>query len=374
MLSPKVLILTIPHGAAHKRLADALLKALLEIQPQVTAEVVDALRLCARWFRAYYDSYKIPLKYWPALWGWIENAQHYHESTGPGWLYRRGGQGLFRFLERFGPDIVIATEVATCELAAMFKRERHARFCLVGAPTGVDIDRAWAQPEVDLYFTMPGEVARQLEAAGVPPTKIIPCGVPIDPSFGSLPPRAQLRARLGLEPDVPMILVLFGGVGHGKPRRIAAELKRISQPLQAVFIAGKNPRLEEEARIECQDQPRFRVLGWVANMHEWLAAADLLVSKPGAMTVIEAINSALPLLAFDPLPGNERRACDLIERWQVGLWVRRPEGLAPAIERLLSHPDQLQRFRSSALSMARPAAALNAARTILERWGPCSQR
>jgi processive 1,2-diacylglycerol beta-glucosyltransferase len=368
MTRPKILILSIPHGAAHERVADALRKALLKIQPELTVEIVDALKLCARWFRAYYNSYRIPLKYWPALWGWIENKQHTHTSTGPGWLYRRGGRGLFRFLEKFGPDVLIATEVATCELAAMFKRECHAPFCLVGAPTGVDIDRAWAQPEVDLYFTMPGVVARQLETAGVPPARIVPCGVPIDPSFGSLPPRAQLRARLGLKQDVPMILVLFGGVGHGKPHRIAAELKRISQPLQAVFVTGRNPQLEEDARTECQHQPQFRVLGWVDNMHEWLAAADLLVGKPGGMTVVEAINSGVPLLALDPLPGGERRACDLIERWQVGFWVRQPAELAPAIERLLASPAELARLRANTRAYARPHAASEAAQAILQAW------
>jgi processive 1,2-diacylglycerol beta-glucosyltransferase len=368
MHRPRILILTIPHGAAHERVADALRKALLEIQPGLTVEIVDALKLCARWFRTYYNSYRIPLKYWPALWGWIENKQHTHTSTGPGWLYRRGGRGLFRFLEKFGPDVLIATEVATCELAAMFKRECQARFCLAGAPTGVDIDQAWAQPEVDLYFTMPGEVAGQLQTAGVPPAKILPCGVPVDPAFAPPSDRAEARARLGLAQDTPVILVLFGGGGHGRGRSIAAQLKTLQGSLQAVFIAGRNPRLEEDARIECQDQPQFRVLGWVDNMHEWLAAADLLVGKPGGMTVIEAINSGVPLLALDPLPGGERRACDLIERWQVGHWVRRPTELAPTIEHLLASPVELARLRANTRAYVRPDAASEAAQAILQAW------
>jgi processive 1,2-diacylglycerol beta-glucosyltransferase len=365
---PKILILTVAHGAAHERLAHALRKALLEIQPQLTVEVADALRLCARWFRTYYNSYEIPLRYWPALWGWIEDKQHRHTSTGPGWLYRRGGQGLFRFLQEFDSDIVIATEVGTCELAAMAKRERYACFYLVGAPTGVDIDRAWGQPEVDLYLTMPGDVAKQLEIAEVPPAKIVSCGVPIDPAFSSLPDRQQARARLELRQDLPLILVLFGGAGHGKPQEILRELKKIRQPLQAVFITGKNCRLEQETRRRCEGHSRFRVLGWVSNMHEWFAAADLLVSKPGAMTVIEALNSALPLLAFDPLPGNEQRACGLIEKWELGYWVRRPADLSSIIERLLADPVELSRLRASARALAAPHAAREAAGAILKRW------
>ena len=368
MATPRILILTIPHGAAHQRVAAALNKALHEIQPELTIEIIDALAHCARWFRAYYDSYEIPLKYWPGLWGWIEGKQHSHTATGPGWLYCLGGKGLFRFMEQFDPDIVIATEVGTCELAAMHKRERRARYFLVGATAGVDVDRPWAQKEVDLYPIMPGDVAAQLEEAGVPPAKILPCGVPIDPAFGSLPDRVQVRARLGVEQSTPMVLVLFGGGGHGKPRQIVAELEKVASPFQAVFITGRNQRMEEELRRHSQDEPRFRVLGWVNNMHEWLAAADLLVSKPGGMTITEAINSGVPLLALNPLPGAEVRACALIEKWGVGFWVRQTKELAPAISRLLANRQDLEEMRARSLALARPHAARETAAAILERW------
>src|SRR5690349_8613171 len=86
---PKVLILTVNHGASHQRVGKALEKALLALQPNMSVKVVDALEYCACWFRLYYNSYKIPLKYWPGLWGWIENIQHRSKSTGPGWLYRK---------------------------------------------------------------------------------------------------------------------------------------------------------------------------------------------------------------------------------------------------------------------------------------------
>jgi processive 1,2-diacylglycerol beta-glucosyltransferase len=366
--SPRILILTVTHGASHERLAHSLRKALVEIGPNLTVEVVNALEHCARWFRAYYDSYQIPLKYWPALWGWIENKQHTHSSTGPGWLYRRGAQGLFRFIQEFDPDIVIATEVGVLELAAMLKREARADFFLVAAPSDVDLDRAWAQREVDFYPVALADVAEQLEAWGVPRARILPCGMPIDPTFGSLTDREAVRASLGLNRDLPVLLVLFGGAGFGRPSRLVAEIKKLRESLQLVFIAGRNRRLEEYLKHLCNDRPPYRVVGWVNNMHEWMAAADLALGKPGASTLVEAINSRLPLLAFDPLPGNERRACDLIEKWQVGCWARRPAELAPTIERLLASPTELARLRANTRALARPHAAREAAQAILKGW------
>lgn len=364
MPEPKILILTVSHGASHRRAASALEKALHTLKPDATVEIADALKRCAGWFRAYYNSYEIPLKYWPGLWAWIEGIQHRSESTGPGWLYRRGAQPLFRFIESFHPDVVIATEVGVCELVAMHKRESGAKFALVGLVL-MDFNRAWVQPEVNLYPSVPGDMAEELEAAGVAPSRILPCGLPIDPVFASLPDRDAIRLKLELMPGIPTLLVLFGGGGHGDPARIRSELKKVKQPLQAVFVAGRNRRLEEQLRSLRRGNPNYRVLGWVDNMHEWMVAADLLVSKPGGSTLMEAAACSLPMLAFDPLPGNEVRTCARIEKWGAGVWVKRPQDLAPTIERLLSYPEELHQLRQKALTLARPRAAQDAAAAIL---------
>ena len=361
----RILILTVTHGASHERLGRALERALRTLRRDLSVRVVNALEQCAPWFRTYYDSYKVPLKYCPRLWGWIESVQHRSRSTGPGWLFRKGAQPLFHFIENAEPGAVVATEVGLCEIGALMKRDWGARYRLIGAPTGVDIDRAWAQPEVDLYLTAPGDTASQLEQAGAPRRKILPCGMPVDPAFTLLPDRAFVRAQLQIDPEVPLLLVLFGGAGHGAPQRILPELERVQRPLQVVFIAGKNPRLERYLRRATAGHPRCRVLGWTDNVHEWMAAADLLLSKPGGSTLIEAIDSGLPLLAFEPLPGGERRACQWIENAGIGVWVKHSTELAPAIEDLLARRNALSLMRNRARRLARPFAASEAAQAIL---------
>jgi len=240
-----------------------------------------------------------------------------------------------------------------------------ARWFLVGID-GLDVDRAWVQPEVDLYPVTPDPVAQDLARWGVPPEKIVPCGMPLDPGFLRRPDRAAARLKLGIAPEAALLLVLFGGTGFGRPRSILRELDKVTRPLEIVMITGRNERLLRETKRAASSRAGRRVLGWVDNMQEWLAAADLVLNKPSGLAMLEAMACGVPFLAIDPLPGNERRHCDLIERWGIGHWVRKQHDLAPLVNRLLSDPDEVQRMRERALALSRPRAAYDTAGAILK--------
>lgn len=366
--NPRILILTLPHGAAHVRAAKAIRAALLETRPAVTAEVVDGLSHCTRWFQAYYNSYQIPLRYWPSLWGWFESQQHQLTSTGPNWLYQAGARPLHRFIEKFNPDAVVATEVGLCEMVGLHKRQSGAAYRLLGLEL-MDFNLAWVQPEVDRFLCTHPDLAAELVAAGAAPEKTVTTGQPVDPVFARPPRREEARARLGIAGAATVLLVLFGGAGFGNAPKILGEIRKVRSPLQVVVIAGKNARLEKEASRIVSGLPNAQVLGWVDNMLDWMAAADLMVSKPGGATLAEGFACGLPMLAVDPLPGNEQRTCRWIEKWGSGIWVKETTDLAPTIEFLLARPQEISRLRAKAVDMARPRAAYAAAEEILRTAG-----
>ena len=238
-------------------------------------------------------------------------------------------------------------------------------YSLVGIETFA-FERPWAQPEVDLFVSYPGEVAAQVRSLGVPPEKILECGVPVDPAFGLCPDRPALRERLGLQQDLPVLLVNFGGSGKRKPREVVSELRKVQQPFQVVFISRRDESLRKELLRLTAGMAHAQILSWVDNMHEWMAAADLLVSRAGGGIVAESLNCGLPILVFDAPPGNERRFCHLIEEcWHTGYWVERPGELAARIDQLLRHPEELEQLRSNARQHAYPDAARIAAEAVL---------
>lgn len=363
--SPRILILSTPHGAAHQRAAFALQKAFRDLKPAVDTDVVDALKHTPWWFRAYYDSYVIPLALWPGLWRWIESKQHQAESTGPGWLYRRAAQSLIRYLRGYGPDAVIATEVGACEIAAQCKRYGNLRYKLVGVEL-MDFNRGWVQPEVDLFLATHEDLGAELVAAGADASRVVTTGQPIDSIFTSSPGRAMVREKLGVRQDAVQILVTLGSQGFGRPELIVSEILRVPHPLEVVMITGRNRRVKERLQKYCERLPQVRVLGWIDNMHEWMAASDLMISKPGGGTLNEGFACGLPMLAFNPLPGNEERTCRWIEKWGAGLWIRKPEDLTPTLASLLSDSNQLDALRARVSKLARPHSAHDGARAVMK--------
>ena len=362
---PRVLILTLHHGSTHVQLSRTLEKALLQLRPNLKVEVVDALAHCTPWFRAYYNSYELPLRYWPGLWDYIEGRQFEGKTSGPWWLYRRGARPLFRYIKAFAPDVLVATEVGLGEIAVIHKREFGAAYSLVGAQT-FTFERPWAQPEVDLFISHPGEPSAQLRSMGVPPEKILECGVLVDPAFVPGADRQALRDRLGLQSDLPVFLVNFGGSGKGKPREVVTELRKVQRPFQVVFISRRNESLRQELLQLTAGMAHAQVLTWVDNMQEWMAAADLLLSRAGGGILVESLNCGLPILVFDAPPGNEWRFCHLIEDiWHTGYCAKQPGELGARIDHLLAHAKKLEQLRSNARQQAHPDAARVAAQVLV---------
>jgi len=364
-LCPKILILFVPQGAAHQRAAKALRKAILDLRPDAQVEVIDILQHCTAWFRAYYNSFLIILKLWPGLWRWIENIQHQSKSTTPGWISQQGAQPFFRYVRDSAPDVVIATEVGTCELAALCKRQARTAFLLAGVEL-MDFNRAWIQPEVDLLLTTHVDLAAELVAAGAPASRVVTTGQPIDPVFACLPDRESARETLGISQNAFQLLILLGGTGLGDPGRILPEVLKIKHQLEVVIITGRNQRLEAHLRSKLAGFAHIRVLGWVDNIQEWMVASDLMVSKPGGGTLTEGSACGLPMAAFNPLPGNEERTCRWIEKWGAGIWIKKPEYLATTIESLLADRPKLNALRDRARALARPHAARDGALAVLD--------
>ena len=102
---------------------------------------------------------------------------------------------------------------------------------------------------------------------------------------------------------------------------------------------------------------RLRTEGYVRDVRRLMAAADLVVSKAGGMTLAEAMAAEVPLLCYGSLPGQERRNERFASRAGLALVARDRRDLARLLDRALRDTELLEALRERMRVYRRPDAA-----------------
>jgi processive 1,2-diacylglycerol beta-glucosyltransferase len=221
------------------------------------------------------------------------------------------------------------------------------------------------EANVDLYCVAAEETKARLVARSALADQVLATGIPISAKFSRRVDRAAVRKHYGLRDDLPIFLVLSGGFGMGPVAEILAALDRTECPFQTLVVAGRNERLRRELTGQDRRHPT-QVLGFVTNMHELMAVADLLLTKPGGLTTSEALAMGKPLFILNPIPGQEAANSDFLLERGAAVKVNRVDDLPFRLGQLLGSK-KLAGMARAAKALGRPAAAADICRAIAER-------
>ena len=271
-----------------------------------------------------------------------------------------------RIIRRAEPDVVICTHPFPEGAASLWKKRHNPHLPLVVVMTDYSLHQIWLYPRVEAYFMATEAMRQEMTEKAFLQARLHAAGIPVDVSLQALPGKAELREVYGIPQNNPVILLMGGGLGLGGIKETLLELEKIPQQLTLLVIAGRNERLLEEVR---KSVPQYHHLvkawGFTDKAHELMRAADLLITKPGALTISEAFVLGLPMLLHDPIPGPETENAVYATKHGAAVWLHPGEKLAPAVQELLAG-DCLKSMSASAKNCARPAAATEIAQYIVK--------
>lgn len=215
-----------------------------------------------------------------------------------------------------------------------------------------------------------------LALPGLPPApQVVQHGLPIREGFtrhaGDSTPKEKARKHLGLDVLRPTVLVVGGGDGVGAlestAEAIADRLAADDVSAQVIVICGRN-EVTRRALAARQWNGSLRVVveGYVDNMDEYMAAADVLVTKAGPGTIAEAATMGIPCALSSFLPGQEEGNVDFVRNAGFGDYCASPEGLARLVSRWLHDGALLTRMSKAAREAARPDATTRIAQHLYE--------
>jgi len=370
----RIAILTLGIGSGHVRASSVIARALQEGAAGVNVRVFDAIDYAQPWFRwLYVYPYWWMLRYAPGLWGRLYERRHRknHRGTAPRWFFRWGCRKVLRGLRSFLPHLLIVTEIGAAEIAALGKREGWVNTPLLAVQTDFQTEPPWVQPEIDFYCVGSEAARSQLIRWGISPHRILVCGIPIDPVFALPHDKSEILRSLGLAAERPLILVMAGGMGPVPLDEVVLSLERCGLPLQVIAVAGRDGEMRARLKgLQGKVALDLRTLGWIENVPELMAAADLLVTKPGGLSTSEALAAGLPMILTHPIPGPEECHARHLVQHGVALHARSSAEIPELVLPLLRSPGKRAEMARRAKELARPDAAYAVAqvgRALLEK-------
>jgi 1,2-diacylglycerol 3-beta-galactosyltransferase len=228
------------------------------------------------------------------------------------------------------PFVTILTDLA--DYPPHFWMERQEQYLVCGSQRAVEQARAMGHAAERVFRTS---------------------GMILDPRFYAPAEldRAAERQRLGLLPDLPTALVLFGGHGSRVMLQIAERLDRAGLDLQLILICGHNEKLRR-ALLRRPRRLRWFVEGFTTEIPYYMGLSDLVIGKPGPGSISEALAMKLPVIVASnawTMP-QERYNTEWLRQQGLGLVVRSYRQVAGAVRELLE-PANFARYRARAATL-----------------------
>jgi 1,2-diacylglycerol 3-beta-galactosyltransferase len=212
----------------------------------------------------------------------------------------------------------------------------------------------WFEPQKQYVVCATERAVAQAKSVGHPVENIFrTSGMIVHPRFyeAQMVERGEGRRQLGLQPDWPTALVLFGGYGSRAMLEIAERLERVRHRLQVIFIAGRNRPLADKLRARSWRYPCF-VEEFTRDVPYYMHLCDFFIGKPGTTSISEALVAQLPLILernAGTMP-QERYNADWAGEQGVGVLVRSFTEVHLGVEELLNSQN-LARIRGNVAAL-----------------------
>ncbi|WP_424768699.1 MGDG synthase family glycosyltransferase [Paenibacillus sp. sgz302251] len=338
---PKVLIVYASYGEGHLQVARAIRNA-LEAHGNQRTVMVDLMAESHPWLNKatklfYLSSYT----HMPALYGWMYDFTRpmRHDSLFGSLLHSFGRSKIKRIVAAEQPDAVVHTfpSFALPELT-MHKSCHPPSYAVI---TDFDLHRRWVHPGIERYYVATEDLGRELSQLGIPGSAIQVSGIPLKKGFHTTAASAELYKYYQLQPDIPVVLLMAGAQGvMPDVAQICCQLLNHSQ-LQLALVCGHNLQLKEAIEAQfCTHTSfhRLHVYGFVEQIHELMSLSDCLITKPGGVTLSEAIAAGLPIFTYRPVPGQEKRNALYLASKGAAFIAHDPYELTEQILKLIDDP------------------------------------
>lgn len=362
----KVLLMSVKAGYGHHSAAQALIECFeghgLECEMLDTLEYVNKFLGASVQEGYLFLTKHLKRPYGKAYTHFDKRVKPYSKHSIKSVFFNMIAKRLIGYIKDYNPDFVIATHSFAAVLITILKGKGVITCPTFGIITDFTIHPFWESTKLDYYITPDSLLDLGAIKKGISKEKILPFGIPVKKQFSTKEDKHKTRSKLGLS-DKTTVMVMMGSMGFGSLKDVIKDLDAYPADFQIVCICGNNKKMFKKISTENWNK-EIHTLQFIKNVHEYMDASDILITKPGGLTTSEALAKQLPLILSNPIPGQEDRNVEFLVNSGAALCITKTFPLHNALYQFFDSSWRKEHMMTAVSRIGKPDSAENLYKVI----------
>jgi processive 1,2-diacylglycerol beta-glucosyltransferase len=352
-----ILIFYASYGGGHLSAAKSIQEEILKMEPEANTELVDCMKYVNKPIEKVTTvAYREMAKKVPWAWGRI-----YSDSQkGPlAHISSRSNQilaiKLLKLLREKQPELIISTHPFGSQMCSYLKRKEKIDAKIATIMTDFAPHDQWlvGSEYTDYFFVAHNKMKEYLISKNIEPDKIFATGIPLSNRFLESFNKEEIFKEIELDASKKTILFFAGGefgLGKNYTVDILRCLAKSFENVQVIAIAGKNEKMKQQFEDIVKEYSRedsIKVLPFTNKVPELMSIANLVITKPGGLTITESLASNLPIVVINPIPGQEEENAEFLESKGIAVWIKKTDNPEEVLENLLLDDNKLNMMKKN---------------------------
>ena len=258
---------------------------------------------------------------------------------------------LLPLIDDFKPDVIITTHPFPTEMVSRLKSKREINIPLICIMTDYAPHKAWKNDKVDAYIVANDDMVAKMASEGVDARCIYPYGIPVDEVFFEEKEKQLVIEELGLNKNLPTILMMAGSFGVSNVFEVYENIIDIDLDFQIILVTGRNQKLYKHFEEVIGNSPKkTKLIYFTDEINKFMQASDIIITKPGGLTVTEALACNIPMAVFDAIPGQEEENAEFLLKHNMAVRIKDGNSCREAIVELLKDGEKLEDMKEACKS------------------------
>lgn len=358
-----ILILSASTGGGHMRASKAIQSYMMQQDKNIRVEIVDTLKYINPILnKTVTNGYVYLATKTPRLYGklyYLSNKEHKLKNF-VSKVNNIFSNKLLPLIDEYKPDIIITTHPFPTEMVSKLKDKYLINIPLLCVMTDYAPHKTWINKNVDGYIVSNDDMLNKMVQLGVDKNIIHSYGIPIDEVFFEEKDKKLVLGELDLDPELPTILMMAGSFGVTNVFKIYKDIENIDIDIQIIIITGKNQKLYDHfSEIIESSNKKTKLIYFTDEVSKYMQASDVIITKPGGLTVTESIACNIPMAIFDAIPGQEEENAEFLVKHNMATKIGDENSCADVIVDLLLDKNKLDNMKEACKSFDKNNSSKN---------------